>query len=219
MFTGLIETVGELRELRHRGSGTELTIAAADYAGELALGESVALDGCCLTVESTRGAEFTVFASPETLEKTTLGLRRAGERVNLERALALGARLGGHLVSGHVDATGTVRSVREVDGAWEIWLEVPPEIAAQSIPKGSITVDGISLTIVELRPDALSLWIIPETWKRTTLSQRSPGSRVNLEGDLVGKYVRRFVEQLLPEAGREQAARKLEETWRAFRSE
>lgn len=218
MFTGLIQTIGEITAIRSRGSGTEVIIATPDFAGQLALGESIAVDGCCLTVESVEGAEFSLFASPETMAKTTLGDREVGDGVNLERALALGDRLGGHLVSGHVDGTGAIRSVRELGDAWEVWLDVPPTIANQSIPKGSITVDGISLTVVGLETTGVSLWIIPETWKRTTLSRKGPGARVNLESDLIGKYVQRCLEQMMGGDGSGTGSMRLEEIWQQFRS-
>jgi len=216
VFTGLVQTIGEIISREERGSGIEVVIAAPDYAGSFAQGESIAVDGCCLTVESWDGPVFKVFASPETMEKTSLGDRVPGDGVNLERALALGDRLGGHMVSGHVDATGRLRSVRELGDAWEVWIDAPAIITSQSVPKGSVTVDGISLTIVELTDDGFSLWIIPETWQRTTLSRRGPGDRVNLESDLIGKYVRRFVGQMLGDAEADTA--RLDAVWRAFRS-
>lgn len=213
MFTGLVQQVGEYLGAETRGSGVEARIAAPAWAGALVLGESIAVDGCCLTVESTDGGVFSVFASPETMAKTSLGDRKAGDGVNLERALAVGDRLGGHMVSGHVDGTGRIRSVRELADSWEVRVEGPPELLRQCIPKGSIAVDGISLTIVDLAADDFSLWIIPETWRRTTLSARPAGSRVNLETDLVGKYVFRFLE-----TGGGGASSRLESVWRAYRT-
>lgn len=194
MFTGLIQHLGTIASLRERAQGVELSIRVPEIAGALAIGESVAVDGCCLTVESRNAEAFTAFASPETLRKTTLGSRRAGMRVNLERALAMGDRLGGHMVSGHVDATGRIRSVAARGDSTEIVVEAPAAIIDVSIPKGSVAVDGISLTIVDLTADSFSLWIIPETWKKTTLADRRTGDPVNLEADMIGKYVRRFLE-------------------------
>jgi riboflavin synthase len=210
MFTGLIEQVGTLEALRPRGDGLEVRVAAA-LAAQVTRGESIALDGVCLTVETFDASGFSVFASPETLAKTTLGGRRAGDGVNLERALALGDRLGGHLVSGHVDATGRLRSVRAVEGSWEVRFEAPSEILRQSIPKGSIAVDGISLTIVDLTDEDFSVWIIPETWERTTLSRRRVGEAINLESDMIGKYVARYLGNALGNPGR------LEDLWQRFR--
>lgn len=194
MFTGIIEDTGTLLEIRPDGSSIRLAIDSQAVMPGARPGDSIAVDGCCLTAETVSNTGFTAYASPETMRKTSLGDRRPGDRVNLERAMILGARLGGHLVSGHVDATGRFRSAKETDNAWEVWVEAPPEVIRQSIPKGSIAVDGISLTIVDLTADAFSLWIIPETWRRTTLSLRKPGQRINLETDLIGKYVYRFLE-------------------------
>lgn len=212
MFTGLIQAIGTVESIRERGSGVEVRVGAAQWAGLLAHGESIAVDGCCLTVEEFDAGGFSVFASPETMAKTSLGDRRAGDGVNLERALALGDRLGGHLVSGHVDGTGRFRSARETGEAWEVWIEAPGELLRQCIAKGSVAVDGISLTIVELTHEAFSLWIIPETWERTTLSRRRPGDRVNIETDMIGKFVFRYLEGMT--GGRGEAA--LEELWQRF---
>ncbi|MDK2971960.1 MAG: riboflavin synthase [Candidatus Sumerlaeota bacterium] len=214
MFTGLIQEIGTLEGLVDRGSGTELRLAAPGMAPALERGESIAVDGACLTVETHDAAGFTAFASPETLAKTTLGDRQPGDAVNLERALALGGRLGGHLVSGHVDATGRLRAVKALEDAWEVWVEAPAEILRASIPKGSIAIDGISLTLVDLTADAFSVWIIPETWRHTTLSRRAIGSRVNLETDMIGKYVARYLENAL---GAGTNPGQLEELWAKFR--
>ncbi len=216
MFTGLIECMGTVVAVRERGSGVEVRIEAPEIAPELSRGESVAVDGCCLTVETFDAGGFTMFASPETMRKTALGDRKPGSRVNLERALAFGARLGGHLVSGHVDTTGRFRSARATGEAWEVWIEAPESILRQSIAKGSVAVDGISLTIVDLTDEAFSLWIIPETWERTTLALRAPGDRVNLESDLIGKYVGRYLEGL--GGGGAERDKQLREVWERFNS-
>ena len=212
MFTGLIQTVGTWKSAEARGSGVEVAIEAPDYGGKLVHGESIAVNGCCLTVETFDQTGFTVFASPETLAKTSLGDRKPGDGVNLERALAMGDKLGGHLVSGHVDTTGRFREARETGDAWEVWIEAPEDVLRQSIPKGSIAVDGISLTMVDLERDAFSLWIIPETWRRTVMSTLQPGQRVNLETDMIGKYVFRVLEQ----AGADQDNTGLAELWKPF---
>jgi riboflavin synthase len=194
MFTGLIEELGTVRSVTSQGASMRLEIECPRITAGARTGDSIAVDGVCLTAESVSAAGFTAYASPETMRLTALGDRRAGSSVNLERALALGDRLGGHLVSGHVDATGEFRSARLVDQSWEIRIRAPREITRLSVRKGSITIDGISLTIVDLSDDEWSAWIIPETWTRTTLSQRRPGDRVNLESDLIGKYVARLME-------------------------
>jgi len=198
MFTGLIEEIGRLRVVAPAGGDMRLSIACAAIMPGMRRGDSIAVDGCCLTAETIEPWGFTAYASPETLRKTSLGERSPGDAMNLERALALGARLGGHIVSGHVDATGTFRLARQVERAWELRIGAPREIITASIAKGSIAIDGISLTIVDLADDELSAWIIPETWERTTLSLRKPGQRVNLESDLLGKYVYRFLETREP---------------------
>jgi riboflavin synthase len=202
MFTGLIQAMGEVARLSRRGTGVEMEVRVPAWGGKLVLGESIAVSGCCLTVESVTSDSFTVFASPETMAKTSLGDRQTGDAVNLERALALGDRLGGHMVSGHVDTTGRLRSVTPHDQSWELWFEAPATLLTESVPKGSIAVDGISLTLVEVTPEAFSVWIIPETWARTTLARTAIGARVNLESDLIGKYVRRSVEAYLASGGR-----------------
>jgi riboflavin synthase len=194
MFTGIIEELGTLRRIEPLGQSIRLEIACEQVRQDARRGDSIAVDGVCLTAEELPATGFTAFASPETMAKTTLGARRIGDRLNLERALTLSTRLGGHLVSGHVDATGRFLSANRKDGSWEVRIAAPPEIMRLCVPKGSIAVDGISLTLVDVQPDQFSLWIIPETWERTTLSLRQPGDPVNLESDLIGKYVARLLE-------------------------
>ncbi len=194
MFTGIVEEIGKLREVSHIGESIRLRIACKHVLSDLKIGDSIAVDGCCLTAETVDGSGFTAFASPETLKKTSLGERLIGDGLNLERAMTLETRLGGHLVSGHVDATGVFRGARELSKSWEIRIDAPIDIIESSIRKGSICIDGISLTIVNLDHDELSAWIIPETWEKTTLHEKKAGQRVNLESDLIGKYVYRFME-------------------------
>lgn len=214
MFTGLIQHVGSLLELRPRGGGYELVIEAIGFIDRFLDGESIAVDGCCLTVESFSQDRFVAFASPETLQRTTLSDRKIGDALNLERALALGDRLGGHMVSGHVDGTGSLREARNLGESWEVWVNAPLDILDQCIRKGSIAIDGISLTIVEIDESGLSAAVIPETWERTTLSRRRPGQRVNLETDMIGKYVRRTLEQM----GIAEGQTRLADVWKNFRS-
>lgn len=199
MFTGLIQSIGEVTAAKSRNQGMEFTLRSAEYAGNYVLGESIACDGCCLTVEEFDGDAFTVFASPETLRLTSLGTWHAGRKVNLERALQVGDRLGGHLVSGHVDGLGSFREAINRGDSWEVWINAPEKILNESIPKGSITVDGISLTLVDLTESAFSLWIIPETWERTSLSLKKSGDPINLESDMIGKYVRKSLSPYLSE--------------------
>lgn len=193
MFTGLIQEIGEIAESRPRAGGRDLVLRAPGMAGDLALGESVAVNGVCLTVEAHDGSTFRVHAGEETLRLTTVGQAGAGVRVNLERALLPGSRLGGHFVQGHVDGMGTVRALRPSGST--LWLEIdaPPELARYLAPKGSVAVDGVSLTVVDCREATFSLAIIPHTLAETNLGDRRAGDRVNLEADVLAKYV----EQLL----------------------
>jgi riboflavin synthase len=188
MFTGLITAVGTVRAVRRNSDGLGLTIAAA-YR-RLEAGESIAVDGACLTVETGRRGAFTVHVIRTTLDRTHIGTWAIGRKVNLERALRVGDRLGGHLVQGHVDAVGTILTVSTRGDATLMDLRVPPEVAVISIPLGSITVDGVSLT-VNARPaaDVVQISLIPFTLQHTTLSLRQPGDPVHLEGDTIGKYV------------------------------
>lgn len=189
MFTGIITAVGRVRRASDGGDGLELTVEAP-YP-DLELGESVAVDGACLTVQSLEPGAFTVHAIRTTLDRTRFGSFAAGQRVNLERALQVGARLGGHLVQGHVDGIGTVDRVTDRDDARLLDIRVPDEVAAVSIPLGSITVDGVSLTVNAVpAPGVIQISLIPFTLQHTTLSERAPGDRVHLEGDTIGKYVR-----------------------------
>lgn len=192
MFTGLIQDVGVVERLIPGGM-TDVWIRTALGARDFALGESIAVDGACLTVVERAEETFRVQAAPETLRRTTLGARHVGARVNLERALALGDRLGGHLVSGHVDAVSEVLETRAEGGSWVMVFRLPAELAPFFIEKGSVTIDGISLTVNSVGPERFSVQLIPETQQRTTLASRAVGERVNLEADMIGKYVARLV--------------------------
>jgi riboflavin synthase len=191
MFTGLVETLGAVRSLTAAGTGRRLVLEAPTLSGELTVGESVAVNGACLTVvrRDADGCDFEV--GPETLRCTNLGALRPGDRVNLERSLRLGDRLGGHLVQGHVDGVGSIdRKVSE--GEWLfVWFRCPPELTVQMVPKGSIAVDGISLTLVDVTADGFSVALIPHTLAVTTLGFKGPGAPVNLETDLLAKYVQK----------------------------
>jgi riboflavin synthase len=163
------------------------------FSGEdLKLGESIAIDGACLTVAEVKPGAFKVEASPETLRRTTIGSLEPGGQVNLERALALGDRLGGHLVLGHVDAVCQILSIREEGGSRLMGFSLPPSLAPMFVEKGSVALDGISLTVNEIGIDRFFVAIIPETLKRTTLGSKPSGSAVNVEADLIGKYIARL---------------------------
>jgi len=193
MFTGLVESLGIVREVVFEGSGCRLVVEAPDIAAELTVGQSVAVNGACLTVVAcdTRSCSFQL--GPETLQRTNLGQLQRRERVNLERALRLSDRLGGHLVQGHIDGIGHVAQ-RLLQGEWAtVWFTCPPELAAQMVPKGSVAVDGVSLTLVEVGVDRFSVALIPHTLMHTTLGFKEPGAAVNLETDIIGKYVRKFL--------------------------
>ncbi len=200
MFTGLIEDVGRVVRTLPQGTARDLVIAPdALRAGELALGDSVAIDGCCLTVTARDEKSFTVQAGPETLQRTTLGGFAEGTRVNLERALLPTTRLGGHIVAGHVDGVGAV-AARTSDGPWLVLeFKAPPEILRYVVEKGSIAVDGISLTVNRVDGYAFAVALIPHTVEKTGLGAKRPGDAVNLEVDIVGKYVEKFVNERLGE--------------------
>ena len=197
MFTGLVDDVGTIREVRESAAGRELLVACR-YT-DLLPGESIAVNGACLTVRSCGIAEvntgwFTAAAIVTTLDRTTIGDWHVGRRVNLERALRLGDRLGGHLVQGHVDAVVIVRETRWRDDAWLVDLALPPELSLLMVQHGSITVDGVSLTVNELLDDnGVQLSLIEFTLNHTTLSELSVGSHVHVEADMLAKHVARLV--------------------------
>lgn len=196
MFTGIVEEVGTVEEVRPEGNGTVFTIAAETVREGMGLGDSIAVDGACLTVTSLPDHAFTVQAVGTTLGRTTFGGFRPGRRVNLERALALGQRLGGHVVQGHVDGLGEVESIRRAEELVLIDFRMPEDVAAVTVLHGSITLNGVSLTVNELpRPGVCQVSIIPFTWEHTNLADLAEGDRVNLEGDTIGKYVRHLLGQ------------------------
>jgi len=193
MFTGLIEDVGTVRELRQSADSVRLKVATAIPMHELELGESIAVDGICLTVVQFGDGFFAADVSPETVSRSTLGALTPGRRVNLERALRLGARLGGHLVSGHVDAVATVTALVRDGNAYRFTFKLAPEVNRYVVDKGSIAIDGISLTVNSVTEDTFSVAIIPHTLEATTLKDRQVGSQVNIETDIIGKYVERLL--------------------------
>lgn len=189
MFTGLVEALGLVEGVQDAGAGRRLTLSAAALVEGMHTGDSVAINGACLTVVAIQGERLSFEAGPETLKRTNLGELRPGDRVNLERALRLGDRLGGHLVQGHVDGIGHVAE-RHSQGEWELFgFSCPATLAEQMVSKGSVAVDGISLTVVDASADRFSVALIPHTLAVTTLGFKRPGASVNLETDLFAKYV------------------------------
>ncbi|HQG54762.1 MAG TPA: riboflavin synthase [Thermoleophilia bacterium] len=201
MFTGLVEEVGTLRRLTVRAGDAVLEIGARTVLDGLAVGDSVLTDGVCLTVTAVGRDGFSADVMPETVRRSTLVERRTGDRLNLERALTLQGRLGGHLVSGHVDGVGVVRRVTSEANAGVVDIAVPPSVAVVTVPQGSIAVDGVSLTAVSVESEVVRVSLIPHTAAVTTLSSLEPGRRVNLEADLIAKYVHAFLERRRPPGG------------------
>ena len=194
MFTGLVEGQGEITEVVPEEDAIRLSIDAGDSIGSgLAIGDSVCINGCCLTVVNLIGTVADFQAGTETLSKTNLGRLEPGHRVNLERSLPVDGRLGGHIVQGHVDGTGSVSSIDQ-DGEWvTMWFEIPESLAKFVVPKGSIAVDGISLTVVDVEQSRFSVALIPHTLEVTTLGAVSNGDPVNIETDILGRYVERLL--------------------------
>jgi riboflavin synthase len=193
MFTGLIEEIGTIRSLRPQGHGFRISVAAKTVTQGLKVDDSVSINGACQTVVRCDESSFDVEAVEETILKTTLGKFQPGRRVNLERALQVGSRLGGHIVQGHVDTRGTVRAVQEQSTSWLLSVDFPHEFARYIVPVGSICIDGVSLTAARVEQDTLTVAVIPHTWTHTALHECSAGRQVNLEFDIIGKYVERLL--------------------------
>lgn len=189
MFTGLIEEIGAVV----RRPATELAIMAETVLEGLRCGDSIAIDGACMTVVDIHGDHFVVQVSPESMARTTLARLRPGDAVNLERAMAAGNRFGGHFVLGHVDGVGRVASIHD-QGEFALWrFQAPEEVARYLVPKGSVAINGISLTVVEPAGDTFGVAIIPTTLRQTTLAMKRPGDAVNLEADIIGKHIYHYV--------------------------
>lgn len=197
MFTGLIEAVGEVAEVKPTPAGLRLRLST-DLAPELNAGDSLAVNGVCLTVVSAAPDGVHMDVGPETLRVTALGAARRGTLVNLERPLRADARLGGHFVQGHVDATGTIEDIRQDGDCWWVTIRYPPALAASIVRKGSIAVDGISLTVAGVDDRRFDVQIIPYTWDHTNLKGAKVNDLANLECDILGKYVQRAIEALAP---------------------
>jgi len=194
MFTGIVTDIGKIVECI-RGDGCDLTVQSAYDPASIPLGASIAHSGVCLTVTGHTADGWRAHASPETLRLTTLAGWRAGTRINLERSLRLGDELGGHLVFGHVDGLGRVRAIEPQGDGYKVTFDLPGELARMAAIKGSIAVDGVSLTVNGVGEDSFHVTIIPHTWQHTTLGERRPGDRVNLEVDMLARYVARQLGQ------------------------
>jgi riboflavin synthase len=193
MFTGIIQELGTITRRKEIGGGIQLTVHAPQSASELAIDDSVSINGCCQTVVGKNGNEFTVEAVEETLKKTTFSEFTDGTRVNLELAMRLNDRLGGHLVLGHVDGVGSIKSIEEKGSSWLFAIRVPKEFLQYVIPVGSIAIDGVSLTVARLHENDVTVSIIPHTYENTTFGFLKAGTNVNIEFDLIGKYIERLM--------------------------
>ena len=193
MFTGIVEEIGKISDLKKSGGNLDISVEAK-MTPELKIDQSVSHNGICLTVVSVENSTYTITAVNETLQKTNLGSLKVGDPVNLERGMKLGARLDGHIVQGHVDQTAICKTIAEADGSWHFTFEYDPEIGNITIEKGSITVNGVSLTVVDSKKNEFSVAIIPYTYEHTTFKTLKKGDTVNLEFDVIGKYVKRITE-------------------------
>jgi riboflavin synthase len=193
MFTGIVEELGKIRRLALRGSSGQIAIRASKVLEGTKIGDSIAVNGICLTVTSLQRDGFTSDVMAETVRRSSLGKAGAGDLVNLERAMAADGRFGGHMVSGHIDGTGTIRSMRKEENAVWVTIETTPELLRLIVEKGSICIDGISLTVAAVAAETFQVSVIPHTGEETTLLRRSAGDLVNLENDVIGKYVEKLL--------------------------
>ena len=193
MFTGLVEEIGVVRSLRPQGKGFRISVGAKKILQDLRIDDSVSLNGACQTVVRVDGESFDVEAVEETIQKTTLGSFRTGQKINLERALQLGARLGGHIVQGHVDVRASVQSIQQLPTSWLLTVALPLEQMRYVAPVGSICIDGVSLTAARVEENRVTVAVIPHTWANTTLGELKLQSFVNVEFDIIGKYVERLL--------------------------
>ncbi len=194
MFTGIIEELGTIAELEPNAGGMKIGVRASMVTADISSGDSIAVNGVCLTAIDTSPASFAADVSRETLERTTLANLEIGSGVNLERAVTPASRLGGHIVQGHVDGRGTFISASSEGDFWTVRIGFPPDLAKYLVYKGSVSVEGISLTIAALAPDHFLVAVIPKTWEMTNLSSLRPGVAVNLEADIIAKYIERMLE-------------------------
>lgn len=194
MFTGIIEELGTVKSIERADEHARVTITCKAVGHDLKIGDSISINGVCLTVVEKKGANVSFDAVYETLRKTALGHLATGDAVNLERSMPVGGRFGGHFVQGHIDGTGSIASIRQVDNSYLIYIDVPRDLMRYIVKKGSIAVDGISLTVVDAEDKTFSVSIIPHTWEVTNLNSKRAGDPVNIETDIIAKYVERLVE-------------------------
>ena len=202
MFTGIVEELGTIRSIRRGAASAVLSIGAEAVLSDLRIGDSVAVNGVCLTATGVDGSGFTADVMHETLQRSSLGALGPGSRVNLERAMAADGRFGGHIVSGHIDGTGTIAERRRDDNAVWYTVSAPPALLRYIVEKGSIAIDGISLTVASVEADRFSVSVIPHTAAVTALGRKRPGDVVNLETDIIGKYVEKLLRPAEPAAPR-----------------
>ena len=193
MFTGIVRELGTVVSTEAVGAGRSLVVRAAETAARASVGDSVAVSGCCLTATRLDGDRISFAAVPETIARTTLGRLQADDRVNVESAVRAGEPLGGHYVQGHIDGVGRVQSVEAEGDGLRVFVEAPDEVLRYCVEKGSVTVDGVSLTVAELADDAFAVALVPHTLEATTLSELAPGREVNIEVDVLAKYVERLL--------------------------
>jgi riboflavin synthase len=193
VFTGIIEELGRIASLKKLKQGMRLNIACSTVVSDAKDGDSISVNGVCLTALNTKSDSFSADVSPETLDRSTLGALNVGSPINLERAVTPSTRLGGHIVQGHVDGRGAFMNAKDEGDFWTVTIGYPPELARYFVEKGSVAVEGISLTIAALRDDAFDIAVIPKTWAVTNLSSLKPGDAVNLEADVIAKYVERIM--------------------------
>lgn len=193
MFTGIIEEVGRVKAITSAQAGMRLTISSEKLRNLAKLGDSIAINGVCLTITDILSDSLSFDAVPESMRRTTLGLLKAGDRVNLEDAVRVGEPMGGHIVQGHVDAIGTVRRLMDEGVSIRLSVDLEPDALRYVVPKGSICVDGVSLTVADLTSSGFTVAIIPTTWRETVLCDRGVGSFVNVETDVLGRYVERLL--------------------------
>lgn len=194
MFTGIVESMGRVRGIKRGAQSFQIEVQAETILDDVKLGDSISVNGVCLTVTSYDQQHFTADVMPETMDKTTLKHLKIGEYVNLERALRLGDRLGGHIVQGHIDALGIIKAKEKRDIAYIYTIKAPAEVLRYTVPKGSIAVDGVSLTVIDVWVDSFTVSLIPHSAEKTTLGFKNPGDYVNLESDILGRYIEKLLE-------------------------